>query len=358
LKRLAIVYGADEDYIREVLSFFTLRELRRGGDREYLAAAWGPAGLDRGPVWSVDPRFEAVTKSPGPPPPFQEAVILALPGDAERTLHEKIAGRLGRSRVRLLNPARASLRADDKAATLGRLAAKNVPVPEFLLLERRDRSRIVSRLDAFLTRHQAAAFYAQPNEGTEGREAYFFTAAEFHRSPGLAAEAVSGILLDRRVIIRKARGNVFFFSRDEPDRGYRPVTFRVFLWRREAEVEADLGFAEVSASSGHPVTSPEQGGRIVPPAEALANLHFREAGPWRRLVLSPEERPLLPETARRALAASNAGLKNGLRIAGVDLVLEVAGGRVRPVVLEINPRPSGLDKLSPILAEPGHGPGS
>ncbi len=347
MKRLAIVYGVDEDYIREVLSLLKLRELRTGGDRGYLAAAWGAAGLEDGPVWTLDPRFEAVSASPGPPPPFQEAVILALPADAERTLHEKIAGRLRRRRITLFNPAPASLRADDKAATLGRLAAKNVPVPESLLLERRDRSRIVPRLGAFLARHQAAAFYAQPNEGTEGRETYFFAAVEFRRSPGLAAEAVSGILLDRRAIIRKARGNVFFFGRDEPDRGYRPVTFRVFLWQPEAEVEADLGFAEISASSAHPVTSPEQGGRIVPPAEALAGLYFREADRWRRLVLSPEERQLLPETARRALAASNAGLKHKLRIAGVDLVLEAAGGRVRPVVLEINPRPSGLDKLSP-----------
>ena len=158
MKRLAIVYGVDEDYIREVLSLFQLRELRKGGDREFLAAAWGAAALEGGPVWTLDPRFEAVSASPGPPPPFQEAVILALPADAERTLHAKIAGRLRRGRIALFNPAPASLRADDKASTLGRLAAKSVPVPEFLLLEKRDRSRIVPRLGAFLTRQQAAAF--------------------------------------------------------------------------------------------------------------------------------------------------------------------------------------------------------
>jgi hypothetical protein len=148
------------------------------------------------------------------------------------------------------------------------------------------------------------------------------------------------------VIVKKARGNVFYYKNEEQDRGHRPVTFRVFLWQPEDKVEAELGFAEVSASEKDFVTSPEKGGRITAPAEAMADLHYREKDEFRRIVLTGQERRSLPATAVRALAALNSGLMQKLRIAGVDLVLEVAGGQVRPVVLEINPRPSGLDKLS------------
>jgi len=95
------------------------------------------------------------------------------------------------------------------------------------------------------------------------------------------------------------------------------------------------------------LTSPEKGGRIVAPSEAMAALFYRETAGFRRLVLTGEEAGSLSATAVRALAAFNTGLRQKLRIAGVDLLLEVTDGKVRPVVLEINPRPSGLDKLAP-----------
>jgi hypothetical protein len=242
--------------------------------------------------------------------------------------------------------------AGNKHLTIRRLAAKNIPVPESVLLRESDHSRIIPRLTGFLARHEASAFYIQPNEGTEGRETYFFSAVEFRRSPEFAAEIVSGILRDREVIVKKARGNVFYYQSEESARGYRPVTFRVFLWQPAEEVEADLGFAEVAASENDPLTSPEKGGRIVAPSEALAALFYRETSGFRRLVLSGEETRSLPAAAVLALAAFNSGLRQKLRIAGVDLLLEVTDGKVRPVVLEINPRPSGLDKLAPFGPSP------
>ncbi|OGD21130.1 MAG: hypothetical protein A2W03_03915 [Candidatus Aminicenantes bacterium RBG_16_63_16] len=345
MRRLAIVYGTDGDYIKEVLSFFQLRELRRGGDRKFIAVPWGGGPSDR-KVWSVNDRFEIEEETPDRFPAFREAVILNLPATAERFLHGKIARFLQKRRVILFNPYPASLRAGDKYGTISRLAAKGIPVPEAVLLRKSDASRITARLRAFLSRHKAAGFYIQPNEGTEGRETYFYPASDFRQSPGYAAETVSGILRDREVIVKKARGNVFYFNGGEPERGHRPVTFRIFLWQPGDEAEADLGFAEVGASEIDPVSSPERGGRIIPPAEALGNLFYREAGARRRLVMTGEELRSLPASAARALAALNSGLRHKLRIAGVDLLLEVADGKVQPIVLEINPRPSGLDKLA------------
>ncbi len=345
MKRLAIVYGTDEDYIREVLSFFELRELQRGGAREYVAVAWETVrGISR--VWSVNDRLEVEEGASEQPPVFQEAVILNLPSSAEQSLHKEISGFLQRRNVVLWNPYAASRKADNKFQTMAGLAGKGIPVPESILLRKSDGSRIIPRLSAFLDRHRASGFYVQPNEGTEGRETYFFSAGEFRGSPDFAAETVSAILRDREVIVRKARGNVFFYSEGEKERGYRPVMFRVFLWQPEDEVESDLGFAEISASESDLITSPEKGGRIVPPAEAMADLYYRRTGGFRRLVLTGVEERGLPGMAVRALAALNSGLRQKLRIAGVDLLLEVTGGEVRPLVLEINPRPSGLDKLA------------
>jgi hypothetical protein len=346
VKRLAIVYGTDGEYIREVLSFFQLLELRRGRERKYIAFAWGAGEKGRRAVWSVNSRFEIEEETSDGLPGFEEAVILNLPSYGEGPLHRKISSLLRKRDVVLFNPYPTSRLAGDKYLTITRLAAKNIPVPESVLLKRSDSSKIIPRLSAFLARHKAAGFYVQPNEGTEGRETYFFSSHDFRRSPGLAVETVSGILRDREAIVKKARGDVFFYKEDEEERGYRPVTFRVFLWQPEDEVEADLGFAEISASENDPITSPEKGGRIITLDEAMANLFYRGAGGFRRLVLTEEEARSLPATAVRALAALNSGLRRKLRIAGVDLLLEVTGGRVRPVVLEINPRPSGLDKLA------------
>jgi hypothetical protein len=346
VKRLAIVYGTDGEYIREVLSHFQLRELRRGGYRKYIAVAWGAMDEDRR-VWSVNDRFEIEEEISDRPPVFQEAVILNLPAGAEQSLHGKISSFLQERNVALFNPYPASRKAGNKYFTISRLAAKNIPVPESLLLRKSDPAKIIPRLSVFLARHQASGFYAQPNEGTEGRETYFFSADEFQRSPDFAAEIVSGILRDREVIVKKARGNVFYYKRQEQERGYRPVTFRVFLWQPEDKVEADLGFAEISASENDFVPSPEKGGRIITPSEAMADLYYRETAGFRRIVLTEEEARSLPAAAVRALAAFNSGLRQKLRIAGVDLLLEVTDGKVRPVVLEINPRPSGLDKLAP-----------
>ncbi len=346
MKRLAIVHGTDREYIREVLSFFQLRELRRGGHRKYIAVAWRPEKKDRR-AWSVNDRFEIEEDISGRPPLFEEAVILSLPAFAERSFHREISSLLQRRHVALFNPYSSSRKAGNKHLTIRRLAAKNIPVPESVLLGKSDHSRISRRLSGFLARHDASGFYVQPNEGTEGRETYFFSADEFRQSPDFTAEVVSGILRDRQVIVKKARGNVFYYKSEENERGYRPVTFRVFLWQPEAEVEADSGFAEISASENEPLTSPEKGGRIVAPSEAMAHLYYRETAGFRRLVLTNEEARSLPSAAVRALAAFNSGLPQKLRIAGVDLLLEVTDGKVRPVVLEINPRPSGLDKLAP-----------
>ena len=346
MKRLAIIYGTDGEYIREVLSFFQLGELRRGGDRKYIAFVWGAGEKDRRAVWSVNDRYEIEVETSDGLPTFEEAVVLNLPAPAERSFHRNIAGHLRKKNAVLFNPYPASRLAGDKSLAISKMAEKNIPVPESVLLRRSDSSKVIPRLKAFLAAHKAAGFFVQPNEGTEGRETYFFPAREFRRSPGLAAETVSGILRDRDVIVKKARGNVFYHQKEEEERGYRPVTFRVFLWQPEDKVESDLGFAEISASENDPITSPEKGGRITTPAEAMANLWYRGAGGFHRLVLTEEEVQSLPATAVRALAALNSGLRRKLRIAGVDLLLEVTRGKIRPVVLEINPRPSGLDKVA------------
>jgi hypothetical protein len=346
LKRVAIVYGTDGDYIREVLSFFQLRELRRGGDRKYFAVAWAAGGLDR-KIWSVNDRFEIEEAISGRPPAFEEAVVLSLPAPAEKPLHKEISALLQKKNVALFNPYPASRKAGDKYFTVSKLAAKNIPVPESILLKKVDSSKIIPRLNAFLARHKGSGFfYVQPNEGTEGRETYHLSSDEFRRSPDFAAEIVSGILRDRDVIVKKARGNVFYFNKTEPEKGYRSAAFRIFLWQPGDEVEAERGFVEISASESDFITSPEKGGRIIAPAEALANLYYRERDAFRRIILTEEEKRVLPLSAARALAAFNSGLKSKLRIAGVDLLLEVTGGKICPVVLEINPRPSGLDKLA------------
>lgn len=348
MKRLAIIYGTDPEYIQEVVSFFQLRELQKGGRRRYLAVSWADGTLDR-KVLSVNRRLEIEEEITDAPPEFEEAVVLSLPAFGEQRLHREISAYLQSRHIPLLNPYPTSRLADNKYLAISRLAAKKIPVPESLLLRKPDASKLIPKLSAFLDRHRASGFYVQPNEGTEGRETYFLTSGEVRRSPEYVTDIVSGLLRDREAIVKKARGNVFYFHEAEKERGYRPVTFRVLVWRPGQKIERDLGFAEVSASEHDGITSLEKGGRIIALREALANLFYRDTDGFRRVVLTEEERRRLPAVAVRALAAFNSGRRAKLRIAGVDLLLEVTRGRVLPVILEINPRPSGLDKLAPFV---------
>ncbi len=75
MRRLAVIHATDGEYIKEALSFFRLQELKKGGDRDYLAVAWGN-GEKSWRVWTIDSRFEVREEVREKPPDFQEAVIL------------------------------------------------------------------------------------------------------------------------------------------------------------------------------------------------------------------------------------------------------------------------------------------
>jgi carbamoylphosphate synthase large subunit len=45
----------------------------------------------------------------------------------------------------------------------------------------------------------------------------------------------------------------------------------------------------------------------------------------------------------------NKDLKEKLKIGGMDILIETDGEDIKVVFLELNPRPSGIDKLSPFI---------
>ena len=84
---------------------------------------------------------------------------------------------------------------------------------------------------------------------------------------------------------------------------------------------------------------------MISPHQALTNLYRAEADQWHRYILTPQDKAYIKAVAEQAAWALNAGLREEdyLKLIGMDMLLDVdANGKLIPLVLEANPRPSGL----------------
>jgi len=342
MERVAIIFGVDEDYIKEVLSILQLDSLKKKREVEFYALKWNEENFGK-EILRVGKNFEVEKKSLKKPLKFQKSLILSLPSKKEISLHKKISSFLKKQKNHQLNPFSASFKADDKYFTISKLKKASIDVPASLLIVKRQEKEILCNLEKFLLNNGIEHFYIQPNFGTEGRETYFFSKKEFERKKENVLNVISTIL-PQPVIIKEKRGNTYFY--DEIEKQYRQVVFRILVFQiHNKKVESEYGFLEISKDSKTFISSPEKGGKIAEIKDGIFHLYYKEKNNFNRLILTEKELSEIKLKSKIVFKTFNSGFKEKLEFCGMDFLLECKKGKVSPIVLEINPRPSGLNKL-------------
>ncbi|MFQ6098897.1 MAG: hypothetical protein ACE5O2_14300 [Armatimonadota bacterium] len=283
------------------------------------------------------------------PVPLHAAYVLHLKRLSERSTHQRASAECRQAGLGEVNPHPCAALADDKWATYrlwtvrAPLESQALHVPRTWLLKRTARAD-----DARRTMQEAlakvCAIYVQPRHGTEGR-----LVARFERAQAEAAarHAVDLILPDDDAVIREARGNVCCLGASGANGGEpRQIALRVHVAWDGRRFVAESGFAQVAGDEAPDVASRGRGGSIVAIAEALSNLRHRDGAPCRWVPVTSRDLAEVRAACEAAAKALNpcAQPRDYLKHIGLDVVLEAtATGRLRPVLLEANARPAGLN---------------
>ena len=346
MEKVAIIFGVDEDYIKKVLSILQLDSLKKKREVEFYALKWNEENFGK-EILRVGKNFEVEKKSLKKPLKFQKSLILSLPSKKEISLHKKISCFLEKQKIHQLNPFSASFKAGDKYFSISKLKKASIDVPASLLIVKKMKEKeILCNLEKFLLDNKIEYFYIQPNFGTEGRETYFFSKKEFERKKENVLNVISTILPEP-VIIKGKRGNTYFY--DEIEKQYRQIVFRILVFQTDSKkVESEYGFSEISKDSKTFISSPEKGGKIAGIKDGIFHLYYKEKNNFNRLILTEKELSGIKLKSEIVFKTFNSGFKEKLEFCGMDFLLECKKGKVSPVFLEINPRPSGLNKLEKI----------
>jgi len=311
--------------------------------------------------------------------PLHVAQTLHLPRIGENLLHQRVSKLFETKGIGQINPYGASARASDKAWThrlweqyLGekmlspasQLIMRPSTVQQALRVLRNSVEKMGGRQGL-----RVLGVVLQPNKGTEG-----YMVERFEVDPAKiyeidedhpAVQHLMAILKEGDALIREERGNVRFYSDETPEersKGYRRVALRVNVAWNGSGFFAESGYAQVSRDAQTFAASRGRGGSIVDIDEALLNLYYPRDGAWARLIPTGVDIARIRQAAVNASQALNTGLpeEDYLKMVGIDIVLEVEDaeeeGRIRPIVLEANPRPAGLSHLREIREISGEKP--
>ena len=285
--------------------------------------------------------------------------ILHLPTEGEKLLHQKLSSFFKKTYVFQINPYLASKRADDKFWTYKLWFFSNLSLPSTILISKGTSYReIKAKVLKFLKklRKKGKTFlYIQPNRGTEGKDTFRvkFDGNSFENKEieEKIFPLIDNLLKEDDVICREGKGNLFYFKKDEREKGLRRFVLRVNVGYNGKDFIAESGFAQVAKDDRSFITSLEKGGEIRGINEVLSNLYFLEDGKSSRFIPSHFDIEKMKKIAELAAFSLNEGLKKreSLNFVGLDLLLEVDEKRNLVVVpLEANPRPSGLNKAEEI----------
>ncbi len=122
------------------------------------------------------------------------------------------------------------------------------------------------------------------------------------------------------------------------------MRFFIFEWNKKTF--SNWCFFEISPSENLPISSPYRGGKILNFNQVKDNLYFKSGDDFMKLNLTEDKKRQIIYEVQKIFKLFNRGIKEKLKIGGMDILLETDGINLKPVFLEINPRPSGLDKLS------------
>ncbi|MCD6166828.1 hypothetical protein J7K19_08995 [bacterium] len=346
MERILIIFEVDVEYVKDVLTFLTLEHLRKGKDFTFCGLKWEGKEKFGEKVFEIGKDFHVTEERTKAPLAFTNALILSLSQQKEISLHQEISSFLETKGISQLNPFSTSIKADDKHYSISKLKQRGFPTPNSLLItDDWNKRKIISEIEEFLEKNRAFHFYIQPNFGTEGRETYFFSKEEFKKEKDFIVEIVRHILQSQPVIVKGKRGNVYFYRKEEAEKGYRQVVFRIIVYQITKKIEANYGFAELSKDGESFISSLEKGGRITGIIDTFSSLYYQEEENFKKLLLTKEEISFIESEAVRAYKFFNSNFKEKLRFCGIDFLLEFEKGKLSPVFLEINPRPSGLNRV-------------
>jgi hypothetical protein len=348
LKNLLIIYESASDYIKRVLSFFKLFCGKENIPLNFYASKWLGDGIENFAL-GIDENFEIFEMNFPSLNFFTNSIILSLNPLSEKENHKKISEYLKKLKIKQLNPFNPSNFATNKYKTIKKLKKLNINVPDSILIRFKERKFVKEKVERFIKEKNIEEFYVQANSDTEGRQIYFFTQKEIIENFEFFKETIYTILPEQPVIIKEKRGNVYYFKKEEKEYGYRDVVFRFFIFEWNRKIYSDWCFVELSKSHDMPFTSPLKGGKILNFKEIENNLFFRKNGDFEKLFLKEEEKKKIISEVKKIFYFFNKGLKEKLKIGGMDILIETDGEDIKVVFLELNPRPSGLDKLSPFI---------
>lgn len=360
-----LIFGAESIYFQDTVEAFTLDSQRffNGGQRvNILGVHFTWRAQDKKKIKKaliVDQTSVVKEVEFSTPPAIDIVHILHLPRRGERELHRKISFECQKLGISQINPyQKASERADDKMTSYRFWCEfTKISLPASCLIPKRSSSPAVARQLKIFLKHfkkRKISLVVQPNKGTEGDKVKKFELTrvdEINPEHPIVKYIVDYLLLEDDALVREERGNVRYRNKDK----FVRLTLRVNVGWNGEEFIADSGYAQIAKDASTFVTSQAQGGEIIDINTALANLYYLKDEKWCHFIPTDEDIATLKKTAASAAEGLNVGLKekNYLKYVGIDIVLELCEEnqtlRFTPVVLEANPRPSGLSRAKEIL---------
>ncbi|MCM8773023.1 MAG: hypothetical protein NC922_08255 [Candidatus Omnitrophica bacterium] len=344
MKNLLVIYEIDDEYIKRVLSFFKIFSLKEGIPLNFYAKRFEKDKFEKKTLF-LNEEFKICEKDINNLNFFQYSIILSLNPEFEKEHHKEISEYLKKIKIHQFNPFLPSFLASDKFKIIKKLERYGINVPEAILIEFKYRKKLKEKVEEFISLIQKDAFYIQPNYGTEGKQTYFFTKNQIIENFDFFIETILSILPEQPVIIKEKRGNVYYFKEEEKILGYRDVVLRFFIFEYNKKIFSNWCFFEISPNEKLPITSPYQGGRILNFNDIKNNLYYRVGGNFYRFNLTEIHKKQIIYEVQKIFKLFNNNLKEKLRIGGMDILLETDGKNIKTIFLELNPRPSGLDKL-------------
>lgn len=298
--------------------------------------------------------IEAVELNLGKPVRLDWIMPRNLAGEDELAEHRQITDFATRNSIPVSSSIESAVIADDKnqaSLEIQQAGIANVEVPEYYVADRGHAELSIEMLSTFIepqlkSGDAVVTIYIQPaSGGTEGRgvKAFSFSvkdnkleASEDNQRAldGARAHILGLFDLFPEVMIREARGNVFYADENTP--APRRVTFRINAGFNGADTFAETGYAQVAADPDALVTSVEQGGGIEDINVVLHSLLYKDAlGKWQRFNPTVEEIRQIKQAAKDVARVVN------IKYAGIDFVIEVnpATGRLSTICpLDINAR--------------------
>jgi hypothetical protein len=328
----ALVFSASANAIHEIYPLLLDAHVSGGPGVIALHADWlAPGGAAQRAIW-LDPESSEPVESALTSPVLAKSIqVLHLNPVSEEEDHLKIESS---AELPSLNPWKGALTLRDKLESYRLWASQGLPAPDCVFLNGPDAAAKAAGFLASIHVKGCRQAVLKPWRGTEGRAASRFILKSESELRPLAIQIASKTWYEP-MLLGAAMDSLGILL----EQSRVALAFRINVSWRGAKPRAESGYAQTGAP-GLDIASRGRGGRIVPLAWAWENL-CDSAG---QALRPPAEawREML-QTAEAAARVIGKGLEEDApALMGLDIVLDNQNGKLRPYVLEANPRPAGM----------------